>query len=259
MSLQLGYDDYQNDNVTSFNNKVLTKRQRRQLRKEQQQAKNSSLKIRNIQAKTQNQDKVFLDFDDGYNLLLHGLAGTGKTFISLYLALSDILEGYGDQRSVTIVRSVVPTRDMGYLPGNQKEKSKVYEAPYSNICSELFGRGDAYEVLKGRGMIDFVTTSFVRGITMSNTTVIVDECQNLTFHELDSIITRLGDNSRIIFCGDFRQSDLVRDEDRKGVLTFMQILSRMKGFTSIEFEEDDIVRSKLVKEYIISKVRSGII
>jgi phosphate starvation-inducible protein PhoH len=259
MSLQLGYDDYQNDNVTSFNNKVLTKRQRRQLRKEQQQAKNSSLKIRNIQAKTQNQDKVFLDFDDGYNLLLHGLAGTGKTFISLYLALSDILEGYGDQRSVTIVRSVVPTRDMGYLPGNQKEKSKVYEAPYSNICSELFGRGDAYEVLKGRGMIDFVTTSFVRGITMSNTTVIVDECQNLTFHELDSIITRLGDNSRIIFCGDFRQSDLVRDEDRKGVLTFMQILSRMKGFTSIEFEEDDIVRSKLVKEYIISKVRSGIV
>lgn len=259
MSLQLGYDDYQNDNVTSFNNKTLTKRQRRQLRKEQQQAKNSSLKIRNIQAKTQNQDKVFLDFDDGYNLLLHGLAGTGKTFISLYLALSDILEGYGDQRSVTIVRSVVPTRDMGYLPGNQKEKSKVYEAPYSNICSELFGRGDAYEVLKGRGMIDFVTTSFVRGITMSNTTVIVDECQNLTFHELDSIITRLGDNSRIIFCGDFRQSDLVRDEDRKGVLTFMQILSRMKGFTSIEFEEDDIVRSKLVKEYIISKVRSGIV
>jgi len=259
MSLQLGYDDYQNDNVTSFNNKVLTKRQRRQLRKEQQQAKNSSLKIRNIQAKTQNQDKVFLDFDDGYNLLLHGLAGTGKTFISLYLALSDILEGYGDQRSVTIVRSVVPTRDMGYLPGNQKEKSKVYEAPYSNICSELFGRGDAYEVLKGRGMIDFVTTSFVRGITMSNTTVIVDECQNLTFHELDSIITRLGDNSRIIFCGDFRQSDLVRDEERKGVLTFMQILSRMKGFTSIEFEEDDIVRSKLVKEYIISKVRSGIV
>ena len=131
MSLQLGYN---NDNVTSFNNKTLTKRQRRQLRKEQQQTKNSSLKIRNIQAKTQNQDKVFLDFDDGYNLLLHGLAGTGKTFISLYLALSDIIEGYGDQRSVTIVRSVVPTRDMGYLPGNQKEKSKVYEAPYANIC-----------------------------------------------------------------------------------------------------------------------------
>lgn len=258
MSLQLGYDDYQNDNVTSFNNKTLTKRQRRQLRKEQQQAKNSSLKIRNIQAKTQNQDKVFLDFDDGYNLLLHGLAGTGKTFLSLYLALSDILEGYGNQRSVTIFRSVVATRDMGYLPGNEKEKSKVYEAPYSNICSELFGRGDAYEVLKGRGMINFATTSFVRGITLSNTTVIVDECQNLNFHELDSIITRLGDNSRIIFSGDFRQSDLVRDEERKGVLTFMQILSRMKGFASVEFEEDDIVRSKLVKEYIISKVRHGI-
>ena len=148
---------------------------------------------------------------------------------------------------------------MGYLPGNQKEKSKVYEAPYANICSELFGRGDAYEVLKGRGLIDFITTSFVRGITLNNTTVIVDECQNLSFHELDSIITRLGDNSRIIFCGDFRQSDLIRDEERKGVLTFMQILSKMRGFASVEFEEDDIVRSKLVKEYIISKVRNGIV
>jgi phosphate starvation-inducible protein PhoH len=200
-----------------------------------------------------------MDFDDGYNLLLHGLAGTGKTFISLYLALADIIEGYGDQRNVTLVRSVVPTRDMGYLPGNQKEKSKVYEAPYANICSELFGRGDAYEVLKGRGMIDFITTSFVRGVTLSDTTVIVDECQNLSFHELDSIITRLGENSRIIFCGDFRQSDLVRDDERKGVLTFMKILSKMKGFESVEFEEEDIVRSKLVKEYIISKVRSGIV
>ena len=212
-----------------------------------------------IRARTHTQNEYILALNKSALTFGVGPAGTGKTFISLYLALSDILEGYGDQRSVTIVRSVVPTRDMGYLPGNQKEKSKVYEAPYSNICSELFGRGDAYEVLKGRGMIDFVTTSFVRGITMSNTTVIVDECQNLTFHELDSIITRLGDNSRIIFCGDFRQSDLVRDEERKGVLTFMQILSRMKGFASVEFEEDDIVRSKLVKEYIISKVRSGIV
>ena len=121
MSLQLGYN---NDNVTSFNNKTLTKRQRRQLRKEQQQTKNSSLKIRNIQAKTQNQDKVFLDFDDGYNLLLHGLAGTGKTFISLYLALSDIIEGYGDQRSVTIVSSVVPTRDMGIFQVIKKKNQK---------------------------------------------------------------------------------------------------------------------------------------
>jgi len=256
MSLHHNYEDY--DNITNFNTK-LTKRQRRQLRKEQQQTKNSSLKIKSIMSKTENQDLVFQNFDEGYNLLLHGLPGTGKTFLSLYLALSDILEGYGDQRSVTLVRSVVPTRDMGFQPGNQKEKSKVYEAPYYNICSELFGRGDAYEVLKGRGMIDFITTSFIRGTTLSNTTVIVDECQNLWFHELDSIITRLGENSRIIFCGDFRQSDLIRDDERKGVLTFMKILSKMTRFKSVEFEEDDIVRSKLVKEYIISKARNGII
>lgn len=242
------------DNVSHFPGK-LTRKQKKQFRKNN----NNSLKLKNIVPKTINQEKAFDLYNKDYNLLLHGLAGTGKTYISLYLALSDIINGYTDHTNLTLVRSVVPTRDMGFLPGTEKEKSKVYEAPYMNICNDIFGRGDAYDILKGKNIIKFVTTSYIRGITLDDSIVLVDEAQNLNFHELDSIITRLGDNSRIMFCGDFRQSDLIRDDERKGLLTFMRILATIDEFKTVEFVEDDIVRSKLVKEYIISKVRQGIV
>lgn len=242
------------DNVSHFPGK-LTRKQKKQFRKNN----NNSLKLKNVFPKTINQEKAFNLYNKDYNLLLHGLAGTGKTYISLYLALSDIINGYTDHTNLTLVRSVVPTRDMGFLPGTEKEKSKVYEAPYMNICNDIFGRGDAYDILKGKNIIKFVTTSYIRGITLDDSIVLVDEAQNLNFHELDSIITRLGDNSRIMFCGDFRQSDLIRDDERKGLLTFMRILATIDEFKTVEFVEDDIVRSKLVKEYIISKVRQGIV
>ena len=242
------------DNVSHFPGK-LTRKQKKQFRKNN----NNSLKLKNVFPKTINQEKAFDLYNKDYNLLLHGLAGTGKTYISLYLALSDIINGYTDHTNLTLVRSVVPTRDMGFLPGTEKEKSKVYEAPYMNICNDIFGRGDAYDILKGKNIIKFVTTSYIRGITLDDSIVLVDEAQNLNFHELDSIITRLGDNSRILFCGDFRQSDLIRDDERKGLLTFMRILATIDEFKTVEFVEDDIVRSKLVKEYIISKVRQGIV
>ena len=242
------------DNVSQFPGK-LTRKQKKQFRKNN----NNSLKLKNVFPKTINQEKAFDLYNKDYNLLLHGLAGTGKTYISLYLALSDIINGYTDHTNLTLVRSIVPTRDMGFLPGTEKEKSKVYEAPYMNICNDIFGRGDAYDILKGKNIIKFVTTSYIRGITLDDSIVLVDEAQNLNFHELDSIITRLGDNSRILFCGDFRQSDLIRDDERKGLLTFMRILATIDEFKTVEFVEDDIVRSKLVKEYIISKVRQGIV
>lgn len=219
---------------------------------------NTGLQLKSIQARTKNQKKTFELYDSGNHMLLQGVAGTGKTFISLYLALEEILGNYSNKQKLVIVRSVVPTRDMGFLPGNQKEKQKAYELPYYNICSELFGRGDAYDYLKGRNVVEFISTSFIRGITLSDSIVIVDECQNLTFHELDSIITRVGDNCRIIFCGDFRQSDLERDSEKKGLIDFIKIVRGIDGFSSVQFEEDDIVRSKLVKDYIISKLEYGI-
>ena len=252
MSLITNVEDF-NNNITNFPGR-LTRKQKKQIRRNN----NNSLKLQDVYPNTSNQERAFNLFAHDYNLLLHGLAGTGKTFISLYMALSNIMHNYS-QTNIIIVRSVVPTRDMGFLPGTEKEKAKVYELPYINICNELFNRGDAYDILKAKNIIKFVTTSYVRGLTLEDSIVIVDEAQNLNFHELDSIITRLGDNSKIMFCGDFRQSDLIRNDERKGLLTFMRILDTIDEFKTVEFREQDIVRSKLVKEYIISKVSQGII
>ena len=233
---------------------------KQQKRQEQKQNKNN-LELKNVTPKTKNQELVFKEFINGKNLLIHGLPGTGKSFISLYLALSEI-EEYRDYNSVTIIRSVVPSRDMGFLPGSIKEKSKIYEAPYQAICSQLYNRGDAYEILKQKSIINFETSSFLRGLTLDNTIIIVDECQNMTYQELNTIITRVGQNSKIIFCGDYRQTDLKWDDEKEGIHKFMKILSKMpKYFSCIEFMENDIVRSGLVKDFIIKKniIENGII
>jgi len=230
-----------------------TRKQKRQAARQGLVAEPKGLYIKHIDPLTDNQRKTFEAFAKDKNLLLHGSAGTGKSFISLYLSLLEVMEGHGDLHKVVILRSVVPTRDMGFLPGSAKEKARVYEAPYSSICNELFGRGDAYEILKTKGIVDFQTTSFVRGTTFSDCIVVVDEMQNMTYQELDSVITRIGENCRVIFSGDFKQSDLIRDAERNGLLTFMKILKHMNMFDAIEFTKEDIVRSKLVKSYIIAK------
>jgi len=232
----------------------LTHRQRKRLNNKQAKRKQNGLHLYDIEPMTDTQQTVFDSYLSGKNMMLHGVAGTGKTFISSYLAIRDIIDKYDEKETLQIVRSVVPTRDMGFLPGSVKEKARVYEAPYYAIFNELFGRGDAYEVLKSRNQIQFTTTSFVRGLTFNDSIVIVDECQNMTYQELDSIITRIGDNCRVIFCGDFRQSDFRWDDERQGILDFMKIIKTMKSFDFIEFHKEDIVRSDLVKEYIISKL-----
>lgn len=242
--------------TTPSHNRRLTKREKRLLR-EQKAAEagvpNMGLDLKKISPLTSKQRDGFEHYEDGSNIMFHGIAGTGKSFLALYLALRDILSGISDQKKIVIVRSVVPTRDMGFLPGNSKEKAAVYEAPYSQICNELFGRGDSYELLKTKGVIDFISTSFIRGVTLNDTIVIVDEMQNMSMHELDSIMTRIGKNTRAIFCGDFRQSDFTKDQERAGLKDFMRIINGMKSFSFVDFEKQDIVRSALVKEYIIKK------
>ena len=234
------------------------KQKRREKRKTEQRKNTGKMNLSNVNPKTRNQARTFSLYEKGNHLLLQGLAGTGKTFISCYLAMEEIVNQYTEKQKLVIVRSVVPTRDMGFLPGNQKEKTKAYELPYHNIFTELFGRGDAYDLFKNKGMVDFISTSFVRGITLNDSIVLVDECQNLTFHELDSIVTRIGDNCRIIFSGDFRQSDLEKQSDRQGILDFMRVIRSIDNFKTVNFEEEDIVRSELVKSYIIAKIDHGI-
>jgi phosphate starvation-inducible protein PhoH len=241
--------------------KRLTRKQRR-IQQQGQTEENSlklNFKLKNVEPLTENQRLTFEKYHDGKNLLLHGIAGTGKSFLSIYLSLQTILSEPTRYKKLIIVRSVVPTRDMGFLPGNNKEKTKVYEAPYQAIFTELFGRGDAYEYLKNKGVVDFISTSFIRGITLNDCIIVVDEIANMTLHELDSVITRVGKNCKIIFCGDFRQSDFTKEHEKNGLTDFMRIIQRMRTFDYVDFTEHDIVRSAMVKEYIIAKDRLKII
>jgi len=242
--------------------KRLTRKEKRILRQNNEKVDNQeklNFKLKNVEPLTQNQKLSFEAYHNGKNLMLHGIAGTGKSFISMYLGLNQILGENSQYKKLVIVRSVVPTRDMGFLPGNSKEKAKVYEAPYYAICTELFGRSDSYEYLKSRNVVEFISTSFIRGITLNDCIIVVDEIANMTLHELDSVITRVGKNCRIIFSGDFRQSDFTKEHEKNGLIDFMRIIERMKSFTFIDFNEHDIVRSSMVKDYIIQKDKLRIV
>lgn len=215
------------------------------------------LRLKDIKPRTKNQQLTFDYFDEEKNLFLYGSAGTGKTMIALYLALDEVLSKESIFERVLIIRSTVPSRETGFLPGKLEEKIQPYEAPYIALCCELFNKENAYDLLKERDKIDFISTSYIRGVTIRNSIVIVDECQNCTGEELNTIITRMGDNCQVIFCGDMRQTDLTssRGRDTSGFLVFLKIIERMSTFKTIEFTTDDIQRSGLVKEYIQMKER----
>ena len=218
-----------------------------------------------IKPLTKSQEKVFEEYKKGKNLFAYGAAGTGKTFIALYLALKDVLDQMTPYENVYIVRSLVSTREIGFLPGDHEDKSYLFQVPYKKMVKYMFQMPTdtdfemLYGKLKEQETMTFWSTSFIRGTTLDNSIVIVDECQNLNFHELDSIITRVGDNSKIIFCGDGVQTDLRNNHERSGLGEFMKVISMMESFASIEFTIDDIVRSGLVKEYILAKNALGML
>ena len=216
-----------------------------------------------IEPLTDNQQKLFDSYTQGKHIVAYGCAGTGKTFITLYNALCDVLDERTPYEKVYIVRSLVATREIGFLPGSHDDKADIYQIPYKNMVKYMFQMpSDAdfemlYGNLKAQETIKFWSTSFLRGTTLDNAIVIVDEFQNLNFHELDSIITRVGENTKICFCGDASQSDLIKTNERNGIIDFMKILRSMPSIDLIEFGVDDIVRSGFVKEYIIAKMESG--
>lgn len=217
-----------------------------------------------IKPLTENQERVFEAYSKNKNLFLCGAAGTGKSFITIYLALKEILSANTPYEKLYIVRSLVPTREIGFLPGTHDDKSNLYQIPYKNMVRYMFKmpNDDAfeklYENLKSQETISFWSTSFLRGTTLDNAIILIDEMQNLNFHELDSIITRVGVDSKIIFCGDTAQSDLVKANERTGIHDFMRIINDMEEFENFEFGLQDIVRSGLVKSYLISKHNLGI-
>jgi phosphate starvation-inducible protein PhoH len=220
-----------------------------------------SLKIKIDDLKTfeplTNNQRIFFDaYKRGdYFMALHGVAGTGKTFIALYKALEEVLERGNPFDKIIIVRSAVQSRDIGHLPGDIDEKLEIYQQPYRQLCHTMFGRSDAFQRLEEQGHIKFICTSFIRGMSFDNAIIIVDEMQNMNFEEIDTVMTRVGHRSKIIWCGDYRQTDLRKKDDKSGILKFFDIAHHMKAFTRVEFDANDIVRSSLVKDYILAKLQ----
>ena len=223
----------------------------------------TSNQLASIKPVTDNQKIVFESWKKGLNQFMFGCAGTGKTFVSLYLALSEVLRNDTPYDKVIVVRSLIPTREIGFLPGDEEDKAALYQVPYSNMMQFMFEQPNEqafsmlYDRLKAQGSFYFLSTSFLRGLTFDNSIIIVDECQNLNFHELDTIITRVGQDSKIVFCGDFGQSDLTRLNEKNGLMNFLQILQEMNEFNCTEFDIGDIVRSGFVRSYLIQKTKLG--
>ena len=221
----------------------------------------NSLKIRIDDLKTfdpltENQKLFFDAYKRGdYFIALHGVAGTGKTFIAMYKSLEEVLDKTNPFKKIIVVRSAVQSREIGHLPGDVAEKMEIYQQPYRQICETLFGRKDAWDRLEEQGYVQFISTSFIRGMSFDDAIIIVDEMQNMNFEEIDTVMTRVGYRSKIIWCGDYRQTDLRKSNDKSGILKFFDIAHHMRAFTRIEFDADDIVRSSLVKDYIIAKMQ----
>lgn len=242
----------------------LTKKQKRTLRQDgiidqEGNFRESVFRVNSsIRPLTAGQKAAWEAWEEDYNLILYGSAGTGKSFMGLYFALSDIISKNSPRKKVYIIRSTVPSRDQGFQPGNKNEKEAVYETPYPPICNQIFKRGDAYNILKQKNMIEFTSTSFLRSETFDDAYIVVDECQNMNYGELSTVITRAGENTKFVFCGDTKQNDLTQKKnDQSGLPQFMKVLEKMKSFDMIQFYSDDIVRSGLVKEFIIAEESLG--
>ena len=230
--------------------------------KHRHQPTNNALKLKldhlkTFEPLTENQSLFFNAYKQGdYFIALHGVAGTGKTFCAMYKAIEEVLDKNNPFKKIIVVRSAVQSREIGHLPGDVNEKMEIYQQPYRQICETLFGRKDAWDRLEEQGFIEFISTSFIRGMSFDDAIIIVDEMQNMTFEEIDTVMTRVGYRSKIIWCGDYRQTDLNKKKnDVSGILKFFDIAYHMSAFTKIEFTVDDIVRSSLVKDYILAKIR----
>jgi len=223
----------------------------------QQEARKQHFSLKTINPLTPNQEKTFQLYDKGSHLVLSGSAGSGKSFLALYLALNEILSDGSYYKKIIIIRSAVPSRDLGFVPGTLEEKAKIYQEPYKHIVNELVGRGDAWQFLITKQIIEFQTTSFLRGLTFRDCIVIFDEFQSANFGELNTVLTRIGENCRFVLCGDYAQNDLDGRKEKSGYLDIMQILKRIDNVDLVFFTVDDVVRSGFARQYLIAKAELG--
>jgi len=217
------------------------------------EAKAQHFSLKRVKPLTENQERTFEAYEEGNHLVLSGSAGSGKSFLAMYLGLKDLLDDASHYNRIIIIRSAVPSRDLGFVPGTLEEKAKIYQEPYQNIVNELIGRGDAWHFLMNKQIIEFQTTSFLRGLTFRDCIIVFDEFQSATFHEIDTVLTRIGENCRFILCGDYNQNDLNNKKEKSGLNEAISILERINNVTRINFGIQDIVRSGFVKEYLTVK------
>lgn len=231
----------------------LTKKQRRAKERDSENIVDQRVSMTALAPKTQRQKDLFEAYENGFNVLAIGSAGTGKTFVSLYLALKDVMAAGSNVERIVVIRSAVQTRDQGFMPGSLKEKMGYYEVPYIDIVNSLFDDRNAYQTMKMNGTIEFMSSSFVRGLTFDNAVIIVDEVQSMNSHEIQSVLTRVGDNTRVIMCGDTKQNDLMKSKyDQTGLPSIVRILRRMDSVKVVEFNIEDVVRSGFVKEFLVA-------
>lgn len=220
-------------------------------------AKIDNLNVKKVEPITEAQREMFASFMQGQNVVACGSAGTGKTYVATYLALQEVFAQR--KNKIVFVRSAVPTRQIGHLPGDLNEKSLVYTTPFKQIVDDLCENGTAYNILTTKGVIEFMTTSFIRGITLDNCIIIFDEFQSSGWHELASVVSRCGKNTQIVFCGDTKQNDLITNKhDVSGLSNFMKVADDMEEFDIVKFYPQDIVRSGLVKSFILACERAGL-
>lgn len=215
--------------------------------------------LKTFEALTDNQENFFEMYrGGGYFIGLFGSPGVGKTFLALYRALEEVLSKDNPFKQIVVVRSMVQLREIGHLPGSLDEKQEIYELPYKEVCQTLFGRSDAWERLKEQGYARFISTTAIRGISIDDSIIIVDECQNMNFAEINTVMSRVGHRSKIIFCGDYKQTDLIKsNRDQTAFHEFRKIATSMKAFQEVYFTPEDIVRSSLVKDWIIACESNG--
>ena len=222
------------------------------------EAKSQHFSLRTIKPLTENQERSFEAYEAGNHLVLSGSAGSGKSFLAMYMGLKDLLADGSHYNKIVIIRSAVPSRDIGFVPGTLEEKAKIYQEPYMNIVNELIGRGDSWHFLLHKEIIEFQTTSFLRGLTFRDCIIVFDEFQSATFHEIDTVLTRIGENCRFILCGDYNQNDLNNKKEKTGFGDAINILEKIDDVVHIKFGIEDIVRSGFVKEYITHKEKMGL-
>lgn len=211
-----------------------------------------------IEPLTDNQEKAFELFDDSDSaVLLEGFPGTGKSFIAIYNALKLLLDKDTPFKQIIIVRNALSVHDIGHLPGDVKQKTEVYEAPYHGIFDNIFKYKKSYENMKEAGLVRFEVVSHMRGITLDSALVILEEAQNFSFHQGLTVATRIGTNSKLIVCGDTKQSDFKKDSEKSEAINFFKLIKSMPSTQSIKFGVDDIVRSNWTKELIETQIKLG--